>query len=543
MICFILIKVEYILGMNKKIPLAFVLLLTVTGLYTQAVQIPDSIRTLTGYRDPFIMGLFLGIFLFIAAYNLFLFLSLKDISYLYHMLFLISLTGILFTLEGYAYRYFLYPFPVKINLIIMFMVQVMAFIWGTQFSRALLDTKKRIPLLDKALLILIGVDILAAVVITISVFLDLILVARISIPILGALHTIFLFISLIIVLRQGYKPANFYLLGWIILALGVWAQVSREYFPVLDNIVTQYGMYWGTLIDVICFSHALTKHINQLQEEHEKQKQKLVQADKLVSLGTMASGIAHEIANPTNAITSNAAFLKESYNYFLVDLDDYYGGGKGRLIGTLPYNQAKQKVQEGLDGIIRSADRISHIISTMRNFYTRLKPELQESVDLNRMIRSAVALSKTELDKANIHLKLECEQALPPVKGSFQQLEQVIVNLLLNAIQAITENKERQQHKVSGDKKEIKIFTTYIEKKKIIKIIIQDSGMGMDQETLKHIQEPFYSTRIEKGGSGLGLYISGKIINDHGARIEFSSTYGKGTQVTISLPVNPKVSP
>ena len=125
------------------------------------------------------------------------------------------------------------------------------------------------------------------------------------------------------------------------------------------------------------------------------------------------------------------------------------------------------------------------------------------------------------------HFSIEYGRNLPLLKGNFQRLEQVIINLVQNACQALTDAR-------TG----IFISVQYIEEKSAIIIKVRDEGMGISPETLNHITDPFFTTKHDSGGVGLGLSISSKIIEEHGGSMHFESEMGAGTKVTITLPVD-----
>ncbi len=130
------------------------------------------------------------------------------------------------------------------------------------------------------------------------------------------------------------------------------------------------------------------------------------------------------------------------------------------------------------------------------------------------------------LKKATRDYSIELEKNLPLIKGSFQKLEQVFINLITNACHALKDNSRK-----------IAISTSYDQPKEQILIRIKDEGEGIAEKDLKYITDPFYTTKRDKGGTGLGLFISFNIIQGHGGTIRFDSAVGKGTTVSICLPV------
>jgi polar amino acid transport system substrate-binding protein len=128
--------------------------------------------------------------------------------------------------------------------------------------------------------------------------------------------------------------------------------------------------------------------------------------------------------------------------------------------------------------------------------------------------------------KATTHFSVEYGDSLPPLKGNFQRFEQVIINLIQNACQALP-NAQRG----------IFLSTSYDEKRGCVIVKLQDEGMGIPADVLPHIAEPFFTTKYDFGGLGLGLSISSRIVKEHGGTLNFTSEQGKGTTAEIVLPV------
>ena len=140
-------------------------------------------------------------------------------------------------------------------------------------------------------------------------------IVQFLLPIIGAAHTpVFLAMGIIAWARK-VPFAGLYLAGWVLVAAGGWAQILREDLVFADNIATRYAVYWGVLGQISCLSLAISFRLDRMRQHQEQQIQKLMQADKLVSIGTMASSFGHEIANPNSAIASNAAFLSKYYEH------------------------------------------------------------------------------------------------------------------------------------------------------------------------------------------------------------------------------------
>lgn len=260
---------------------------------------------------------------------------------------------------------------------------------------------------------------------------------------------------------------------------------------------------------------------------HEKQ---LMQADKMVALGTLVSGMAHEINNPNNFILLNARVLSEAWENIMPILEKYYEENGDFVLGGMKYSEMRRNILKLFSGIVDGSNRIKHIVDDLKNYLRGDIPDLEEPVDINDVLRSAISLISNMIKNSTNHFSIKYGGNLPELNGNFQQLEQVAVNLLQNACQAIEDRN-----------KGIFVSTAVDEKRSNILVRIHDQGTGIAPEDLQHVTEPFYTTKTDMGGVGLGLSISSKIIEQHGGRMEVTSELRKGTTVEIILPVTRQI--
>ena len=261
-------------------------------------------------------------------------------------------------------------------------------------------------------------------------------------------------------------------------------------------------------------------------EEQAKLHQKqLIQASKMVALGTLVSGVAHEINNPNNFIMLNTPIFKEAWKDAVPLLDRYYQENGDFILAGMPYSEMRKNVPVLLSGISDGAQRIKQIVGDLKNYVRGDLADLSQSVDINAVIESAVSLVTNMINKSTHHFKVLSGQNLPHVRGNYQRLEQVMINLIQNACQSLTDKRNG-----------IKVSTLHDAGNATIEITIQDEGTGIAGETLPHITDPFFTTRHDSGGVGLGLSISERIVEEHGGSLNFTSDTGQGTTVTIVLP-------
>lgn len=258
-------------------------------------------------------------------------------------------------------------------------------------------------------------------------------------------------------------------------------------------------------------------------------EEQLRQSQKMASLGIMASGVAHEINNPSNAIMLNVGALEEIWAHVSPIIEQYCRENRDFTVKGVGLEEIKQKIPAMFAGIKGAANRIKSINRNLGDFARSEPLCLKRGIDANEIAKSAASLVHSLVAKATNHFALRCEQNLPKIKGDFQKLEQVVVNLVQNAAQAL---------KNKSDK--VTLSTAFDRKRKSVEIIVEDEGVGISQEDLEHIMDPFFTTKRGSGGIGLGLAIASSIVRDHGGTLEFASTLGKGTTAKVVIPIQGK---
>jgi polar amino acid transport system substrate-binding protein len=260
-------------------------------------------------------------------------------------------------------------------------------------------------------------------------------------------------------------------------------------------------------------------------EELELHQRQLIQADKMSSLGILVSGVAHEINNPNGVILLNLPLLEKAYNDAMPLLEDHYRRSGDFRLGWLNYSRMRTEIPELLNETIASAGRIKRIVEELKNFARQEDADFCDNIDLNRVAESAVRLVEPTLRKATDRFSTRLADDLPALRGNFQRIEQVVVNLLLNASQAL------------GDSRgEIVLETSRARSSGEVLLIVRDAGIGIEAKHLPHLMDPFFTTKREQGGTGLGLSVSAGIVKEHGGRLMFDSIPGLGTTVRLFLP-------
>ena len=193
------------------------------------------------------------------------------------------------------------------------------------------------------------------------------------------------------------------------------------------------------------------------------------------------------------------------------------------------YSEMRENIPMLFTGISDGAKRIKRIVNELRNYVRDNTADLSQSVDINEVLKSTVSLLANMIKSNTNHFSIKYGNNVPLLKGNFQRLEQVMINLIQNACQALP-----------GSQKGIYVSTTFDKKGSEIVINIRDEGMGIPPETQMNITDPFFTTKHNSGGVGLGLSISSKIIEEHGGSMHFKSQVGAGTTVEITLPIDPE---
>ncbi len=253
-------------------------------------------------------------------------------------------------------------------------------------------------------------------------------------------------------------------------------------------------------------------------------EQQLQQADKLASLGQLVSGIGHEINNPNQFIRGNIKIINQAITDMLPIVDDYYKEHPDLKIARLKYDFFREHIMTLVDDMSHGSERIKGIVEGLRGFARKDEGLLLDTVDVNTLIEATTRLVQNEVHK-HAEIELGLSKGVKTFTGNSQKIEQVLVNLIVNAAQAIP-----------ADIKGLITVRTRMDKNAVV-IEIEDNGKGMDEKTLKLIFDPFFTTKRAKGGTGLGLAIAFRIIEEHGGSISVSSKLGSGTLFTIRIPL------
>lgn len=256
------------------------------------------------------------------------------------------------------------------------------------------------------------------------------------------------------------------------------------------------------------------------------QEQKLIQADKMASLGVLVSGMAHEINNPNNYVLLNARVLSRAWHDIQPIVEEYYEANGDFAIAGMPYSSARDRLGNLYNGITEGAIRIERIVQHLKDFARQTGDHVYGEVDVNRAVEASVEILRGLIQRSTERFQLDCAPDLPILHGNAVHLEQVLVNLITNACQALRSVQEG-----------ICVATRWERRSESVLLSVTDEGEGITGENLQHIMDPFYTTKREHGGTGLGLSISYNLIKNFGGDLKISSTPGSGTSVEVRMPV------
>ena len=272
--------------------------------------------------------------------------------------------------------------------------------------------------------------------------------------------------------------------------------------------------FQGIIRDVTDRNRA-EESLKKAYKELKHTQSQLVQSGKLASIGELAAGVAHELNQPLMVIRGNAQLIQRSLSKGILKIDDMH----------------KQ-----IEPIERNTKRMMNIINHLRSFSRQSKAEYY-ALDVNNVIEESFLMVGEQLRLRNIEIKKTLDPELPKIKGDTNQLEQVFLNLITNARDAIAEKSENEKP-LNGNTESIEIISKPSDTDdSLVEILFKDSGSGIQEKDQTSIFDPFYTTKEVGKGTGLGLSISYGIIRDHNGQIEVAETGPEGTLFKVKLPI------
>lgn len=534
----------------------------------------DEVANKNNYRE-LIFGLYIGLILAMSFYNLFIYLSTKDKSYLSYVLYNLFVGLTQATLQGYSFR-FLYAGSPWMATHATVLVPIFNGLTALVFIQQFLLTKEYYKPGHR----LINILIYAYIGCFIPTLLDMYIIAQLWVQLVVGAAAISVFYISFRMSRMGYSSARFFLLAWSIFLVSVLVFVLRNMNVLPYNEFTYYALQIGSGLEVLLLSFALAHKINvfkaealEASQENERlvreqniiledkvnkrteelrnsnedlnvamknlkdAQAQLVEREKMASLGQLTAGIAHEINNPINFVTSNIKPLKLDIQDIRSLLDKYDALPRQPDINKALEEIAIFKQEIDLDyihdeigslikGIEDGAMRTSEIVKGLRTF-SRLDESDIKSVDIHEGLDSTLVLLRNSIPP-NVKV-VRNYASLPKIECYAGKINQVFMNILTNAFNAIKSDNHDQEETVT--------ITTTEENGQAV-ISIKDTGPGMTEQVREKIFDPFFTTKDVGEGTGLGLSIVFNIIEKHHGRIEVITAPGEGAEFIIYLPMS-----
>ncbi|AEV34483.1 histidine kinase,7TM-containing protein possibly involved in signal transduction,histidine kinase [Owenweeksia hongkongensis DSM 17368] len=552
------------------------------------IIVPITVRSMDSFYSRRLeshikTGLYFGIILVMILYNLFLFISVRDINFLYYILYIASVGLAQGTLMGFTTIY-LWPNNDWLVENAVYLFGILSGLFTAIFVISFIKTKEYVPILHKffvSFIVLYGV-------ITIMVLTGYELEAYQAINLIAGVGAIVALIAAIAVSRKGYMPAKFFLFAYSFFLGSIIILVLKDYGILPYNEFTKSSVIYGSSFEIVLLSLALANRINVLREEKEasqaealralRENEKiireqnvlleqrvnertlelqeaneeltvtlsnlkdtqtqLVDAEKMASLGQLTAGIAHEINNPINFVTSNIKPLKRDLVDVYELVDAYTAIEEEGMADALKkahelkeeidYDYIKEEIESLVQGISDGANRTSEIVRGLKNF-SRLDEDVVKPADLHEGLSSTIVLLQSKI-KEGIKVVKDFDENLPKIDCYPGKLNQVFMNILNNGIYAVShKNYEEDEAPTLTLKTQMN--------KSMVSVHLIDNGIGMDEATKKKIFDPFFTTKDVGEGTGLGMSIVYKIVEKHGGTMTVNSELGKGTEFIITLPL------
>jgi len=509
-----------------------------------SMQVPIEIATLdslfvSGHYKDIWAGIYLGFIFVMVLFNFFIFLSLKDISYLYYVLYTLFIGLLISMHETYPFDLF-WPNMGYLNAY-QDILTSLAGVFGILFTMKFLNTKVITPKIHKTLYFIMALYIIALIL----VFFKFTLTAAIFEEIAGLSSSLFVLFAVIYIYRLGYKEARYYLIAWSAFIVGIILFVlsdARILILLTDSVDT---LQIGSAFEALFMSFALADRFNMYKKEKEElvlqqnviletkvnertselstallelkeTQDQLILHEKLASLGKMTSGIAHEIQNPLNFVNNFSDLSRE----LIKEAKD--------APSEEERNEILTDLDKNLEKIHHHGKRADSIVKNML-MHSRSSPMTKEATDINGLVNEAINFSYNAIKSKNIGFTCEVikdlDPHMPEVHVIAQDMSRVLLNLFNNAFYAV---KEKVNAKVEVSTKL---------KGKLCEIRIRDNGSGMPEHVKQKIFEPFFTTKPSGEGTGLGLSICYDIIKTHNGELKVDTKENEYTEFNITFAI------
>lgn len=268
--------------------------------------------------------------------------------------------------------------------------------------------------------------------------------------------------------------------------------------------------------------------VRRIEQEARLARERMFQAAKMVSLGTVVSGVAHEINNPISFVMLNAPALQNIWTDLEPLLATYRAQYGAFEAGGFTYDELISEVPVLLDHIHQGAQRIKTIVDDLKSYARQTPAELNQQVDINAAAKNSIKFTQNLISRHTDRFTIRLGSGIPAFTGNQQRVEQVLINLLVNACESL-----------GDDAGAITLTTTFDEHTNRVVCRVQDEGHGVSEKNRSRLTDPFFTTKRDQGGTGLGLSVSAGIVDMHGGSIDIMPNADKGITVTVGFPLVP----
>lgn len=540
----------------------------------------------TTTHEQILSGIYIGVILIMAIYNFLLYLSVLDKSYLYYVGYVLTIGLTQMGLKGVNFQ-FLWPNSPGFEQLSVVLFASISGVAALVFTINFLEIRshfQRIYILLLSLAVLFGVAIVL-----------LALDGYLAFMVMQSVTTLTAVCILVVAVYIAYKrpkatQARFFVFAWSVLLIGSLIFMLKDYGLLSYNVFTVNSVQIASAIEMALLSFALANKINVYKLEREESREaalltlrenerlvreqnvlleqrvqartyalqeantslesalnhlketqaQLVESEKMASLGQLTAGVAHEINNPINFVTSNIAPLRRDVSMVWEMMREVE---RIALATDIPFEEKEHRIKsykEDIDveylktemdfllkGMHEGASRTAEIVKSLRIF-SRVDEESLKFADINEGLESTLVILNSVI-KEGISVKKEFGE-LPPVECYPGKLNQVFLNIITNGIYAINK-------KFNGKPGGVLEIKTAVDDEHAL-IAIRDNGVGMSDEVKEKMFEPFFTTKEVGEGTGLGMSIVYNTIKRHGGEIKVESSVGEGVSFLIIIPLN-----